>query len=50
MKTTYLKQNKKYFENKTICVTGGAGFIGSHVVEELCKIKCKIIILDNLSN
>ena len=48
MKTTYLKQNKKCAE-KTICVTGGAGFIGSHVVEELCKIKCKIIILDNLS-
>ncbi len=49
MKTIYSKKNKKNFENKTICVTGGAGFIGSHVIEELSKIKCKIIILDNLS-
>ena len=32
-----------------ILVTGGAGYIGSHVVERLIKIKSKIVILDNLS-
>jgi len=37
------------FKNKTICITGGAGFIGSHLVERLSKHKCKIIIIDNLS-
>tara|TARA_B100000965_G_scaffold390175_1_gene396718 strand:+ start:1018 stop:1998 length:981 start_codon:yes stop_codon:yes gene_type:complete len=30
-------------------ITGGAGFIGSHLVEELVKKKGKVIILDNLS-
>ena len=31
-----------------ILVTGGAGYIGSHIVEELVKKKAKIIIIDNL--
>ena len=30
-------------------VTGGAGFIGSHLVEELVRRKYKVIVLDNLS-
>jgi UDP-glucose 4-epimerase len=35
-------------KNQSILVTGGAGYIGSHVVEQLVKKKLKIIILDNL--
>ena len=33
---------------KNILVTGGAGYIGSHIVEQLIKKKEKVIILDNL--
>lgn len=36
-------------KNKKILVTGGAGFIGSHIVDELIKKKAKVIIIDNLS-
>ena len=31
-----------------ILVTGGAGYIGSHIVEQLIKTKARIIIIDNL--
>ena len=30
-------------------ITGGAGFIGSHLVENLVKLNKKIVVLDNLS-
>ncbi len=30
-------------------VTGGAGFIGSHIAETLCRRGAKVIVLDNLS-
>ena len=32
-----------------ILVTGGAGYIGSHVVERLVYLKKKVFIIDNLS-
>jgi len=36
--------------NKTILVTGGNGYIGSHTVVELIEKGFKVIIVDNLSN
>ena len=35
---------------KKIVVTGGAGFIGSHLVADLIALKNKVVIIDNLSS
>ena len=34
---------------ENILVTGGAGYIGSHIVEKLVKTKVNVFVLDNLS-
>lgn len=34
--------------SKVVAVTGGAGFIGSHLVEELLKRRYRIVVLDDL--
>ena len=33
-----------------ILITGGCGYIGSHVVINLLKLSCPVVILDNFSN
>src|SRR6056297_2989932 len=35
---------------KTVLVTGGTGFIGSHTVLELLKANYDVVVMDNLSN
>ena len=32
-----------------ICVTGGAGFIGSHLVDRLIELGHDVLVIDNLS-
>lgn len=39
---------KIIFDKKNVLVTGGAGFVGSHLCDELIKT-CKVICIDNFS-
>jgi len=32
-----------------ILVTGGAGFIGSHLIDELVRLRYRVIVVDDLS-
>jgi len=48
-KTKYLYDYlRSKYENKFFIVTGGCGFIGSHLVDKLISLDYKVIVIDNL--
>ncbi len=34
---------------ETVCITGGAGFIGSHLADAFVKEGCRVLVIDDLS-
>jgi UDP-glucose 4-epimerase len=40
---------KMKLQNKKALITGGAGFIGSHLVDRLVGMGCEVVVVDNLA-
>lgn len=44
-----LMKLKTFYQNKKVLVTGGCGFIGSHIAKKLVELGAHVTIMDNLS-
>jgi nucleoside-diphosphate-sugar epimerase len=43
------RQHGDGFAGRRVLITGGAGFIGSHLAEALCALGASVVVLDDLS-
>lgn len=47
--TDWASLHGTFFNGTRICITGGAGFIGSHLVEALTGLGARCVVIDDLS-
>jgi UDP-glucose 4-epimerase len=50
MSTLELKRYEQAYRDRVVCVTGGAGFIGSHLADALVECGARVRIVDDFSN
>lgn len=47
---SFTRSELSQYEGERILLVGGAGFIGSHMADQLCRLGASVVVLDDLRN